>query len=574
MNAVEAVIVGAGPRAEAWRRALEAKALARISTDDSRAPVLVALPPRQALATAVRLAREGRRAVVSAPLDAAAAKLTDDFGDAVHVAHGWVTLLGWRWLEQFRQGRAQGRFTLEVAGLPDEPTGDLDEVLVHGLAAARRLDPALVVQGARVCDGGVEVELSSSSAERVLLRAFARGEQRFQLRAECGDLTALWTWRGQTETVSLERGGRATSPQTRVVPSADERVVRQLLDPKAPRGDTLADACAVMRLAEAVQHRLPHRLPLGLRHLRQAGELEKGGVPLSERIGLSVTQPLPGPVRRLQVRLPPEPLEVWSFRAGLKRAVFLTVEASAVDAALRPFGDVAVERLERRVEIGSQDTWRDDRLSGAPRVELYISRDAAVARRAAEIQARAPTEALAEMGELLGYPRCCVEAFAAQPDRSNNSWNRYATEARTVGRGPWPWELNNFLVMLLPYFPCRYDCPHALEQARATLAEMARVHPDILPSVRESLTAPVLYFDHRQRLLFRGSGNRSTLHFSVVSAPSDAPADIASLGGLLASGDTLLWDHDALRLSRGSDPAFTLERTDPGLGFIAPFGVT
>jgi hypothetical protein len=206
--------------------------------------------------------------------------------------------------------------------------------------------------------------------------------------------------------------------------------------------------------------------------------------------------------------------------------------------------------------VGPQDTWRDNRTSGEPRVELYVSRDPVLARRAVDLQAR-PDPALREMGALLGYPKCCVEAFADQPDRSNNTWNRYLTASRTTIPGPWPWELNNLVFMLLAFFPCRYDCPQALVHARAALSEIGNAYPAVMTPLHDALACRTLYFDHPRRLLLRGG---------TVVLPDDAPSDLEALARAVAGAGSVELMDEAVVLG-GS----RLTRTDPGLGFLAPF---
>lgn len=237
--------------------------------------------------------------------------------------------------------------------------------------------------------------------------------------------------------------------------------------------------------------------------------------------------PPPGP------RLPAAPFESWAFRAGIKPVAFLTVDLAREAATVAAFGDAHVERVERNVAVGPQDRWHDDRGQGAPRVELYVAHDPALARRAAELQ-RDPTRNLVALGALLGYPPCCVAAFGAQRDRSNNTLNRYLAAARTpVAAAPWPWPLNELHLRLIPFYPCSYRCEAALDFALATLDALDAAHPGSRAALAAHLARRVLYLDHDHQ------------HWT---------------------GDPLALDRDAVTIGPRR-----LGRCDPRLGLVATF---
>lgn len=196
-------------------------------------------------------------------------------------------------------------------------------------------------------------------------------------------------------------------------------------------------------------------------------------------------------------------IEAWGLAAGLRDVAFLTVAPERVDDALAQFPGAHVERRDRRVAIGAQDRWRDDRGVGAPQVELYAARDPALARHAAALQADDPTRHAAELGALFGYPPCCVAAFVAQRTRHDNSLNRYLIAARTRAPGPWPWQLNELALRLIAFYPCRYDCPRACAVADQTLAMIATAAPALPDALARQLTATVVYVDHDHQAWLR-----------------------------------------------------------------------
>ena len=238
-------------------------------------------------------------------------------------------------------------------------------------------------------------------------------------------------------------------------------------------------------------------------------------------------------------------IEAWGFAAGLREVAFVTVAPERVDAVLAEFPGAHVERHVRRVAIGAQDRWHDDRDRGEPRVELFLARDPAAAQRAASIQAADPTRHAAELGALFGYPPCCVAAFVAQRARNDNSLNRYLSAARTTAPGPWPWELNELHARLIAFYPCRYDCAAALAVARATVAAIDTAQPGTDARLRTALTAAVVYLDHDHQLWLRpGVDDRYREIATCGSGRAlDATASAMARGDRLVVADHSLEAH-------------------------------
>lgn len=577
---VRVLVVGDGERAAAFRALVERSPLtalvpptathedlATALVRDPDAFVVIALPPRAALEAALQVAAAGRRGLVEAPLPLWAGEQLPE-SSTVQVAHGWVTL-GRRWFEQ-AIARGVSAVELLVEGLPEAPGGDLEEVVVHALALLIRLFPRAEPRSVRLeGEGALHADFQQPGGVRIELRARTAG-QRLEARATGDGFSATWRWHPDEEIRQLHAGRSAVRRVRRA--GGSERALAQLLDPDRHGGDTLADAGAVLALARRTLALLPHPLALGERRFRQAARRAERH-PDDPLASLGLTGPLEEGPGAFVLEIPrlPEPFELWSFRAGLKPVVFLTLAPSEVESTRRWFDDAHVEVRERRVASGVHDTWIDRRDLGEPRVELYISRAPDLARRAAELQADTdPSAAAREVGELMGYPACCVEAFSELANRSNNSRNRYATAARTPP-GRWPWELDNFFVMLVPFFPCRYDCDRALGYARAALAELEKAHPGAREGLERLLSRPVLYFSHQQMLVFDGICRDGMVEYSGVEVVPDTPPGFRRLARMVAAADGLRLDETAVRLFRAGREWKVLGRTDPALGVIADF---
>jgi hypothetical protein len=214
-------------------------------------------------------------------------------------------------------------------------------------------------------------------------------------------------------------------------------------------------------------------------------------------------------IRRAAATVSKTPWEILGLRAGVKGVAFLkTADPSRIEPHLAGFS------IARRHHAGL--------------VELFASRDPALAERALSLQAGDPTRNAPAIGALLGYPECCIEAFAAQPDRSSDPANRFATAARTSAPQPWPWETANFDRMIAAFFPCRYDCAAARAHARAILAEADREEPGLAATIEREL---------RAKWIYAGDGRWAAIRDASARIAPDASAGWEStVAGALSGG--------------------------------------
>jgi hypothetical protein len=551
------ILVGDGARAKAWleviSRAARLELVARVPLEDLEraldefptARAAVALPPRAGLEAALVLARRRRAGLIEAPV--AAYQGLIEGAERVQVAHGWATAL----TEARRAAKTieATRYLLECRGLPEEPGGSLEEQLPHALAAAYRLAPGAALRNAYLHgDMRLELELATAHVE-LRLGVHAEGHG---LRLEALGPKGSFQWQLDAQTETFSAAKTSTRPATPAV----ERALRQLVEPGeehlSAAQEIAVRAAEVWAACGSKPQVSARRFAQSARALRS--EAHRRG-PLAA-LGLCGEPPDAVPAPEEQPARLGRCTELWSFRAGLKPVVFLTVRPEEEAATLASFGEVHVERLVRKVRVEAQDRWVDRRDEGEPYVELYLSREPGLAARAASLQQH-PSGQLAELGALLGYPACCIAAFAAQRDRANNTANRYATGLRTASPGPWPWQLNNLSQMLLAFFPCRYDCPRALAQANAALVELERAHPGALQATRAALGRDTLYFSHGLHLALAGE---------VPAVAKGAPPALARLAAAAARG--LTFTDEALIVG-----GHRLARCDPALGLWAPFGL-
>jgi hypothetical protein len=559
----DVIVVGAGERAHAWLATIQHTERLHLAAHvesnprdalaaHPRARVAVALPPRSARNVAELLVEQGRKGLVAPPVFAPN-RLADPTG-SLRVAHGWVSLPAHGWLLGIAERAQFERATLTVRGLPDAERGDLDEVLWQALAWLRRVFPSAGIRSVELpSDSEAVLTLEGPGAPHVTLSASCHG-QSFDAVLAGPTLVARASYQPGSGVHAVFEPDAPRSPARRLgIAPAAERALAALLEPD--RADDWAAACDVaQRIAEL-------SLPPPARAFARAGERAKAEPEASlHAVGLDGALPDDEHREALAATLPAEPFEVLAFRAGLKPVVLLTVKEGEVAKVREWLTGAHLEIQTRQLSVGAHDVWQS---SGGSRVEIFASKEPTLARRAAELHAD-PSGSLGEMGELMGYPPCCVEAFARQVDRGNNTMNRYASAARTREPGPWPWELNDTWLKLVPFFPCSYTCEAALRFARAVAAEL---------SLEEQLARPTLYLSHDNALAFGGAvQSDGSVRYDSVRVTPGAARDTRRLARLATTADTVSLGPEELSFRAGGRVIASLSRADPGLAILMPFG--
>lgn len=513
--------------------------------------------PREASEVATLLSERAAPSLIH-PLPHATGVGGDHRGH-VQLALGWLTLAGLPAITRLLAEAPVQAVRLRARGAPEGATDALDVVLRHALALVGRLGAEISVESARLPhEDELQLELRVDKRPWTL----SLGARGHGLELVAQTARGAFTFRADAQSEVLARPG--SEPRAAPLASWEERSLKQLLEPVS--STSLEQARAALALVDQVEQALERRLPPPPSRVRAAAQGE-----WLARIGLRGALPDAAPASVIAPPALPMPAEAMLYAASLVPAVFLTVEPerAALLAAQLPG---LVERVERRVLVEPGDRWVDDRERGEPRVEIYAARTREHLDRLMALQRGDPSASLAEIGALLGYPACCVQVFAAQVTRADNTLNRYATAARTSVGAPWPGWLDDTSLKLLPHFACTYRCESSLARAASLTAELARSQPELLVRLKSFLCGPVLYFDHERSIRFDGEPAEGGARFASVSVPGGAEPELARLAGAIALGDHLVLGEDTLSVRRESRTLFTLARTDPGLGLLLPFG--
>jgi len=294
----------------------------------------------------------------------------------------------------------------------------------------------------------------------------------------------------------------------------------------------------------------------------------------------------------------PEAVERWR-RAGMAAVVGEAVlehtatAAQAIDAGsetltVRPLethplveralqiGGLRIERLlldpESRVSQWLRDRLGADQLpsrlvpSGGAgearsRCAVYVSQTVSLAEEArdADAMGKGQEDAVA-MGRLLGYPRCCVEAFTALPVRYPNRVPISAAAGRTRRFEPLLNNLSLRRFTFIAHFPCRFDCAESLAQAERVRAAMSAANSEVTREVVRLLGMPRVYAsDEAQAVLEGASRKRDRLSYArLMDLQTAWPA---------RNGNASNWSR------LGPDADGTVRMATEGDVLVLPFGL-
>jgi hypothetical protein len=198
---------------------------------------------------------------------------------------------------------------------------------------------------------------------------------------------------------------------------------------------------------------------------------------------------------KLDARFAPLPLaprrdlrcEEIAFTRGLKPVLYLVVDARAVEQTRARYSAHPIVAMDDRLATEPRSGERSYGVGDAV-VHLFIG---ARASEAAEAWKDGSSRNVATLGALMGYPDCCVRAFAAMASRSVNAAFPYVTAARTRAFGDrFHPLLDATRDRLVPFVPCSYGCRRAVAWA-AVVAEGLAIEP-----------APALFVDETRAFVF------------------------------------------------------------------------
>jgi len=154
-----------------------------------------------------------------------------------------------------------------------------------------------------------------------------------------------------------------------------------------------------------------------------------------------------------------------------------------------------------------------------PRIALYVSGSLTEARRVRDADRMSHDQSDSDdpmkMGALLGYPQCCVKAFARLKRRWPNRMPISAAAAQTTRYVP---RLNNLSLnhfAWISWFPCRYDCDASAAIAEHVAAFLLDKDPEVVTCADNALSLPRIYLDDHTQYVCPNATQRDDDTFTL-----------------------------------------------------------
>lgn len=109
------------------------------------------------------------------------------------------------------------------------------------------------------------------------------------------------------------------------------------------------------------------------------------------------------------------------------------------------------------------------------------------------------------LGALMGYPGCCVEAFAGLADRGDNLENERAPFLRRPAEALHPLLHRTGAVRWIAHHVCTPGCPASIERARKGLEVLGAIDEDAPARLLSALRTPSLFLDYDRFASLEGS---------------------------------------------------------------------
>lgn len=263
-----------------------------------------------------------------------------------------------------------------------------------------------------------------------------------------------------------------------------------------------------------------------------------------------------------------------------------------------------VEKLCKAFGIACLSEHATDEGAGGPLLKsdymwIAIGRDR---KELKELLNSRPRKEFKKIGELLGYPDCCINSLMKNVTGLDDK-ELYIQEAK--GRSlRFCFQTNNvfnfssrlkqkdmdnlraFFVRnekadiihrvhhlinlhLISHIPCSYDCSRSVQIGNRTLKAVRRFDEGMASAIKETLKKPVLFFGDFRFIVFDGKAGGNRIEYSSISPPYSLIED--DILKKICSGDGLMVGEKGIEILRDGKTLHTLDISKEKYCFVLPF---
>lgn len=290
----------------------------------------------------------------------------------------------------------------------------------------------------------------------------------------------------------------------------------------------------------------------------------------------------------LNIKIP----DIISWLIGIKPVIYASPEKDLVPLLRSLFPEI------KALELSAGE-------SGRQFPVIFFSKDQQKLHEAA----RCLKKSRSSLGELLGYPRCCIEAHEKMcltcDFRERERISTFESAKRSVRPN---FLLNNLLSFVtrlydpnlmnnyylnrdqkkhlpiidgkpltildfsfISHIPCRYDCSKSLEIAQKVDAWLLNNIPELQGFMKERLARPFLIFNTLNWIAFDGVVKNGCLNYKSIIQPYAPVKNEAT--DYIRKGDRLFIDNDKIIISKGEEKLFLYKKSNERDGYLIDFGV-
>ena len=237
--------------------------------------------------------------------------------------------------------------------------------------------------------------------------------------------------------------------------------------------------------------------------------------------------------------------------------------------------------------IKSMNVWSPDQ---QPVYHIFISKSSKLAKEAYQANKKMDSR---KLGELLGYPECCIDNFIklknTNPDCQFilHSFFQTKTKPRFYANDILNFSIRKFFIgrrinqanenfiptnhFLISHIPCSYDCKESIKMGRNVLKILIKESNEHAKKIAYALKKPFLVFDDFNWVVFDGnakSKEKAIEYKKILATESSYPENKLKM---FMRGDTIKINDENITILKDDEILNTIGKDNTSQGIVIDF---